>query len=226
MATHILGIRHHGPGSAAQVKHFLEKHSPDVILVEGPPEASEHLYHAAEAGMEPPVALLLYHPKDPNLASFYPFACFSPEWQAIQYGLKQGIPVRFMDMPATHKLAIREQEKEQAPAERTPSAYPLDQLARIAGYENTDLWWEHQFELPDEEEAHFEAVLEAMTALREDSLEEDAHNQIREAFMRSILSQAEKEQEAVAVPGPTNGCPMRVDMVRESILLVGMSTSG
>lgn len=36
---HILGIRHHGPGSARNVKAFLEETKPDIVLVEGPPEA-------------------------------------------------------------------------------------------------------------------------------------------------------------------------------------------
>ena len=39
MATFILGIRHHGPGSAKNVKAFLEDLQPDIVLVEGPPEA-------------------------------------------------------------------------------------------------------------------------------------------------------------------------------------------
>ena len=36
---HFLGIRHHGPGSAKNVKAYLEELEPDIILLEGPPEA-------------------------------------------------------------------------------------------------------------------------------------------------------------------------------------------
>jgi beta-lactamase superfamily II metal-dependent hydrolase len=43
MAIHILGIRHHGPGSASNVKAFLETVKPDIVLVEGPPEADAML---------------------------------------------------------------------------------------------------------------------------------------------------------------------------------------
>jgi hypothetical protein len=79
---------------------------PDVILVEGPPDAAEVLPLLADAGMEPPVALLVYVPDQPRRAAYYPFAVFSPEWQAIRYGLTQGVPVRFMDLPMAHQFAL------------------------------------------------------------------------------------------------------------------------
>ena len=42
----------------------------------------------------------------PRRAVFYPFALFSPEWQAIHYGARRnGIPVRFMDLPQAYQLA-------------------------------------------------------------------------------------------------------------------------
>jgi len=56
---HILGIRHHGPGSARMVLRALESIRPDAVLIEGPPDAAEVLGLAAEAQMVPPVALLV-----------------------------------------------------------------------------------------------------------------------------------------------------------------------
>ena len=47
MTVHVLGIRHHGPGSARNVRSFLEELKPDIVLVEGPPEADEILQWAA-----------------------------------------------------------------------------------------------------------------------------------------------------------------------------------
>ena len=57
--------------------------------------------------MKPPVALLVYPVDAPARAVFYPFAEFSPEWQAIRFALARGIPVRFMDLPQYHRLANR-----------------------------------------------------------------------------------------------------------------------
>ena len=82
------------------------------MLVEGPPEADELLPLIAQAEMQPPVALLFYVPDQPQHAVFYPFAVFSPEWQALLFGVQNNIPVRFMDLPQTHQLAIELAERE------------------------------------------------------------------------------------------------------------------
>ena len=42
--------------------------------------------------MRPPVALLAYAADEPGRAVFYPFARFSPEWQAIRYALRRAGP--------------------------------------------------------------------------------------------------------------------------------------
>ena len=83
--THILGLRHHGPGSARGVAGALEAIRPQAVLVEGPPDADGLLALAAHAEMRPPVALLIYQPDEPKRAAFYPFAEFSPERQASAF---------------------------------------------------------------------------------------------------------------------------------------------
>src|ERR1043165_710069 len=113
MGVHLLGIRHHGPGSARAVKAFLEQKQPDIILVEGPPEGDGLLEWVLHEEMQPPVALLVYNPDKPQQASFYPFAEFSPEWQAITYARRAGIPVKFMDLPAAHSLALEDNDAKQ-----------------------------------------------------------------------------------------------------------------
>jgi hypothetical protein len=104
-AVHVFGIRHHGPGSARSLLRALDALSPDVVLIEGPPDAADVLALAADAGMEPPVALIVYPPERPRLAVYYPFASFSPEWQAIRWALAHGVPARFtvhiVDVPDT-----------------------------------------------------------------------------------------------------------------------------
>src|SRR5262249_39415072 len=99
MTTHVFGIRHHGPGSARSLREALEGLAPDAILVEGPPDAAEVLPLLAHPEMRPPVALLVYRPDAPARAVHFPLTVFSPEWQAIYFGLTRAIPVRFMDLP-------------------------------------------------------------------------------------------------------------------------------
>ena len=104
--TALYGIRHHGPGSARSVRAALAELDPDVVLIEGPPEADGLVELAGDPEMQPPVALLGYVPGEPKTAAFWPFAVFSPEWQAIRYALGAGIPARFCDLPAAHQLAM------------------------------------------------------------------------------------------------------------------------
>ena len=116
MSIHILGIRHHGPGSARNVKAFLESVKPDIVLVEGPPEADGILEWASHKELKPPVAILCYQPDNPQHSAFYPFAEFSPEWQAILYAKQNNIHVRFMDLPSANQFAIEEEKRKEAEA--------------------------------------------------------------------------------------------------------------
>ena len=70
------------------------------MLIEGPPEANGVLAAVGEAGLKPPVALLVYATERPEAAGFYPFAEFSPEWQAVRYANEAGVPVRCIDLAA------------------------------------------------------------------------------------------------------------------------------
>lgn len=190
---HTLGIRHHGPGSARNVKEFLEATRPDIVLVEGPPEADAILQWSNNTELQPPVAILLYQVDNLHHSVFYPFAAFSPEWQAIQYAYEHNVPVRFMDMPMTHVFALRNIEREK-PEEPSFRADPVSWLARADGYSDTDKWWEKMFEQRTSNEQVFEAVSEAIHAVRELAPpDKDPNEPLREAWMRKIIRQAQKE---------------------------------
>src|SRR5262245_53886400 len=129
--VHVFGIRHHGPGSARTLLGALERLAPDAILIEGPPDAQEIVALAAREGMEPPVALLVYLADEPQRAVFYPFASFSPEWQAIRFGLARGLPVRFIDLPVSHRQALKNAEPQAEKEKDQLRGDPLSYLAEI-----------------------------------------------------------------------------------------------
>ena len=108
----VLGVRHHGPGSARSVVAELDRVRPSVVLIEGPADADPLLGLAAAPGMAPPVALLGYAPDEPRVSAFWPYAVFSPEWQALLWAARNGVPVRFCDLPASVVLAARAGERE------------------------------------------------------------------------------------------------------------------
>ncbi|HML20882.1 MAG TPA: DUF5682 family protein [Aggregatilinea sp.] len=201
--VHVFGIRHHGPGSARSLLNALERLEPDAILIEGPPDADDILPLAAYAGMRPPVALLVYAVDDPKQAAFFPFAVFSPEWQALRYGLARGVPVRFMDLPQAYQIMLRWAEDGPGePADAPPLRDdPLGALAEAAGFQDGERWWEQMVEQRHDSRDVFDAVLEIMTTLRESPQQpETPLTLLREAHMReSIRAASRSGAERIAV---------------------------
>ncbi|MEU2512718.1 DUF5682 family protein [Streptomyces syringium] len=184
----LLGVRHHGPGSARAVAAALDQCAPSAVLIEGPPEADAIVHLAADPGMRPPVALLAHATDDPGRAAFWPFADFSPEWVAIRWALAHDVPVHFIDLPAAHTLALNRAgggpspvPADDAPGSpdrpfglcRAPRLDPLAALAAAAGYDDAELWWEDAVEhrraggpSGGDALAPFQAIAEAMGELR------------------------------------------------------------
>lgn len=224
---HIFGIRHHGPGSARSLLKALVERQPDIILIEGPPDANEFIPLAGHPEMKPPIALLVYSPDEPKYAAYYPFAQFSPEYQAILFALDNEIPVRFMDLPVGYSMHIRKEKEEEAqaklkemlekgenPDENTVKADlsdkaeadkepdeetklrhdPLGTLAKAAGYQDGERWWEQMVEHRQDSTGLFDALLEAMTALREEGITSNhPMEDQREAYMRRVIREAQAE---------------------------------
>ena len=244
----VLGVRHHGPGSARALAAALEDYRPDCVLIEGPADA-DGLIEWAGRGLEPPVALLAWDNTDPSQASFWPMAVFSPEWQALSWAVTHGAQAHFMDLPAAAVLAARKVERERARSEadaegevetegpvddtagsEDPSGSegtdgpadsgsetadtadtaargtaqpvrtdPIAELARLAGYEDPEAWWEDVVELRMEGDP-FDALTEAIGLLREASPETDEATLRREAHMRKVLRAARRAgHERIAV---------------------------
>lgn len=229
MSVHLFGIRHHGPGSARSLRAALEQLKPDALLVEGPADGDPMLPLMLHPDLIPPVALLIYAPERPRLAAYYPFAEFSPEWQALRYGLREGIATHFMDFPQAHRLAMLAEQLDSEfdalengpdvgnppPADETATSAPaltateqevyqdpLRWLAEAAGYSDGERWWEHMIEQRRGDDLGlFAAILEAMTTLREAAPPSpDKMEPLREAWMRRCIRQAQKDgRERIAV---------------------------
>ncbi|WP_035609496.1 DUF5682 family protein [Haloferula sp. BvORR071] len=210
--TTIFGIRHHGPGCARSLLAALEALQPELLLIEMPAEAEPLLVHAAHEAMKPPVAILLHRSDLPEKAAFYPFAEFSPEWQSVRWAVQNGVPIRCFDLPSAHMFALRddsgEQEAESEEPEEgkeeeviPPQTDPFEWFAKADGYTDGERWWNDRVEERRDQSDFFEAILEAVTALRGDlAIPESRETLLREAWMRKCLRAAEKEgPEKIAV---------------------------
>jgi hypothetical protein len=193
VAIRVFGIRHHGPGSARSLLWALDELRPDAVLVEGPSDADAVLPLMARPQMQPPVALLVYPPDAPQDAAYYPFARFSPEWNALRYALGSGVTARFVDLPRALDL------EDEDGAEPEVREDPIGLLAEAAGYEDRELWWERQVEQRRDATDLFDAIIEAMAALRED-YEPPPREARREAYMRrEIRKTLQQGHENIAV---------------------------
>ncbi|WP_328918595.1 DUF5682 family protein [Streptomyces jietaisiensis] len=216
----LLGVRHHGPGSARAVRAALTAAEPGTVLIEGPPEADPLIPLAADGTMRPPVALLAHAVDEPGRSAFWPLAEFSPEWVALRWALEHGVPARFIDLPAAHTLVwgrdtnftdgTGDTDGTDAPngdgdGDGSPvpdeaarvRVDPLAVLADAAGYDDPERWWEDAVEHRGgtrDPLAPFAALDEAMTALRE-TYGDGGHPRdlVREAHMRIQVRAAVRE---------------------------------
>ena len=261
-ALHIFGIRHHGPGSARSLGRALNELKPDCVLLEGPPDAGDDLLAlAAKETMQPPVAILVHASDEPSRAVYYPFASFSPEWIAIQWALTHKTPLRFMDLPMSHRMAIDRQREEQAKmaleaaakaqasdedddADEAPHPAaapsvpllrrdPLGELAKAAGFDDGERWWEHAVELRGGDDATgvFDAIREAIAELwqSQEPLPREHEDSLREAWMRRTIRQAKQDgfKSIAIVCGAWHGPALDVDAVAkkdDDELLKGLLT--
>ncbi|MEM9984420.1 MAG: DUF5682 family protein, partial [Bacteroidota bacterium] len=190
----VYGIRHHGPGSARRLVEALREQPPAAILIEGPPEADSLISWVTHPGMEPPVAILVYRPDRPEHAVYYPFARFSPEWQAMRLGQEMGIPIHFIDLPPAYLW----RKAEDQPASSKPArADWMKAIAEQAGFTDGEKWWEATVETKgDQAPAVFAALLDLMRTVRHQPEWEatvDDGLLLREAYMRREIRRAQKK---------------------------------
>lgn len=205
-SVHLYGIRHHGPGSARRLVQALEALRPASVLIEGPVDASDLLPMLADPAMVPPVALLVYASDDPARATFWPFAAYSPEYQAACWAVRNGAALRFIDLPAGWALAAQPEpaateasepaEEDAAPVDEMAARLerdPIGVLAEAGGYEDGESWWRDVIEENPASEPVFAAVADAMAALRAAARPVAGREAAREAHMRLEIARAARE---------------------------------
>jgi hypothetical protein len=212
------------------VREALESLAPDCVLVEGPPDADELIHWLGHPALVLPVALLIYRPDVPlpdgpqlaqqraqQRATFYPFAIFSPELQAIRFALERGSAVRFMDLPQANQLAASHKAT-------PPPVDPFKQIATLTGDQHYEAWWNRlveQHQRGGDALQLFAAILSLMQTVREaaeaqspppgnGSEPEAAGRRLalqREAYMRHCIRRAAAEghQRIAVVCGAWHG---------------------
>ncbi|MCA9706462.1 MAG: hypothetical protein KDK70_11485 [Myxococcales bacterium] len=204
--VHLYPVRHHSPRTAATLGAFLDQVQPALVLVEGPIDATPLVDVLVDDATEPPVAVLGYATEGEPRSSLWPFAAYSPEWQALRWARRHGAQARFCDVPVGVALAHQQQQddrarqgdetlEEAAPtadASATDDAPPFDPYraaAQARGFRGFEELWEACFEAPAYRPEQFREALLAHAELVR-TVDPVRWHQIRDAFMAARIEEA------------------------------------
>ncbi len=109
---HVFGIRHLSPAGAYYVREYLDRAEPELVLIEGPEDFSELIEDLGSDEVKPPVAVMAYTKELPIRTVLYPFALYSPEYQAILWAREHGCACRFCDLPSEVFLGLEQKRRE------------------------------------------------------------------------------------------------------------------
>ncbi len=224
----VFGVRHLSPMGAWQLREFLDRIRPELVLIEGLDDATELLPDVTRAQTRPPIAILAYTDALPVRTVVYPFARYSPEYQAICWAQENDAQAEFFDLPSDVFLGLQEAEIEWLEKRRSeenkppgagepppsPVAVPepprslYQRIADMTGERDYDTYWERHFEHNAASGSYAGATIELGAALRD--LEDDAprwraENLVREAYMRrraaAAIAAGHSPEKIVAVVG-------------------------
>lgn len=204
----LIGVRHHSATLARVLPAMLDAFAPECLLIELPADLHDWIEHLADPQTIAPVALSAVHPK--HGLFFYPMADFSPEWVAIRWARRQGIPVVPCDLSVGAKshpstLESTEETANDPVADDDTENHPfankgLAQLLRLSGETDTGGLWQRLVESPGfdaDHESIRRAALMFGWAMRKSSPVISQRDLVREAAMRSAIRAAPAHTAAV-----------------------------
>jgi len=225
----IFGIRHLSPSASYHLLRFLDKQKPKCVLIEGPSDAGEMLENLADKRIKPPVALMAYTTKLPIETVLYPFAEYSPEFQAIQWAERNKVEVRFIDLPSNIILKVKQERNAENTTKVKQEFYNYhngiyEKLAAYNDEPDYESYWERNFEHNLQEDSFRESLRLQSQQIRSLVVDEEyqavpsefAYNLIREAHMRreiqKAISDGNKPEEIVVVVGAYHVSGIQVDL--------------
>lgn len=150
---HYFGVRHLSPAGSYHLLALLQEVKPTAVLIEGPSDAGILAEQLTARGVVPPVAMLAYTDRSPVRTLLYPFAEYSPEYQAPQWAKWNDCQAEFIDLPTEVSLALADVKYDWKPVnddgDQEESERPVDLYSRIAelsGEPDYEAYWERHFE--------------------------------------------------------------------------------
>lgn len=181
----LFGVRHHSSACALALERWLERVRPTRVLLELPPEFAPWLPWLGHPDAAAPLALGAVVD---GAVSFHPFAEFSPEWRAVRWCVRRGVPCEPFDLP----LPLRSDGEATAGDVAGPSL--VGALHRAVDADDGEAAWDRLVEAPGaagDPEAVRGAALLYGYALRADPSQPPRTADLRrEAWMRRCVARA------------------------------------
>jgi hypothetical protein len=235
----VFGIRHLSPGASYHLLDYLESKKPKCILIEGPSDASEFIEPLTSRNVVPPIAILAYTTELPVETVLYPFAGYSPEYQAMCWGKRNKCEIRFIDLPSNISLKIGT-VKHKTVSDEAKDFYEYhnklyETIANHYQEDDYESYWERYFEHNLNKDTFREGLKLQSTKIREMVADREfetapydySYNALREAHMRREIDRAFADgfaiEDIVAVVGAyhvsgiTNGEPSLSDKELKTI---------
>ncbi|WP_150268420.1 DUF5682 family protein [Paenibacillus tepidiphilus] len=210
-SVNIFGVRHLSPGAAKHLLQTLDEIQPTAVLIEGPSDADSEIRHLTHRQTKPPVAILAFTETLPVRTVLWPFAVYSPEYQAMKWAAEHGADASFIDLPSSVTLGFQDMMARKGEAgrnEEPAAAEPVSpesasgeeslysRIAALAGECDYDMYWERNYEHNLSSGAYREAISAFSGEMRElsESREQQeqpleyAYNALRESYMRRKIN--------------------------------------
>lgn len=181
------GIRHFSPAGAYFVRQFLDKIKPDLVLIEGPADFDFLIDDIVSKKLVPPFAIMAYTKEAPIDTILYPFAEYSPEYQAILWARENNKECRFFDLESDIMLGFVRTDDD-TKDEETISKEPEKNKSDV----DMEGFWERNLEQSENMDAYRAGSALFGESLRKDTKSDDksfARDIIRESFMKRKINE-------------------------------------
>ncbi len=212
--VNFFGIRHLSPAGAYHLRNYLDTRKPKIVLIEGPCDLNDQMDAISHGKTKPPIAILAYTKEAPVRTILYPYAEYSPEYQAICWCKEHKVSCRFIDLPSEVFLALTSVEYKNA-ADKNETGISdksvgtdfseegeeskidvYEALDRLVGEDGHETFWERVLEHAQDAMSYQQGAKLFGANIRELSWRNDherAETLVRESFMCRKIKDAVDE---------------------------------
>lgn len=181
----VFGIRHLSPAGAYYVREMLDSEQPELILIEGPSDFDSLIDDIGNKELVPPFALMAYTTKAPVETVLYPFAKYSPEYQAVLWAKENKKECHFFDLESNVLLAFPKTQGED-------DGDIYEKLTVNSGEGDLESFWERTVEQSENAKSYMEKSALFGGLLRENTDKKSlsmARDVLRESFMKRRINE-------------------------------------